>query len=34
MGIENNNPGNIKKGENWEGMVESEGEFVEFESPE
>ena len=34
MGIENNNPGNIKKGENWEGMVESEGKFVEFESPE
>ena len=34
MGIENNNPGNIKKGDNWEGMVESDEEFVEFESPE
>ena len=34
MGIKNNNPGNIKKGDNWEGMVESDGEFVEFESPE
>ena len=34
MGIKDNNPGNIRKGENWKGMVESDGEFVEFESPE
>nr|BAR34572.1 hypothetical protein [uncultured Mediterranean phage uvMED] len=35
MSIKNNNPGNIRSSNTkWEGMVDSKGEFVTFESPE
>lgn len=33
-GIRNNNPGNIRKGENWNGSVGDDGEFIKFKSPE
>lgn len=33
-GIRNNNPGNIRKGENWKGSVGDDGEFIKFKSPE
>jgi len=34
-GLRNNNPGNIRRGEAWQGMapVQSDAEFVTFESP-
>ena len=32
-GVRNNNPGNIRKGDNWQGSTGDDGEFVVFESP-
>ncbi len=35
-GIRNNNPGNIRRGDNWKGMaaVQDDPDFVTFETPE
>lgn len=33
-GIRNNNPGNIRKGANWDGSTGDDGAFVIFRSPE
>ncbi|GLX80891.1 virion protein [Thalassotalea eurytherma] len=33
-GIRNNNPLNIRKGENWLGLVGDDGAFAQFETPE
>ncbi len=33
-GITNNNPGNIRIGQNWNGQIGSDGQFVIFKSPE
>lgn len=35
-GIRNNNPGNIRKGENWQGMAQTQSDpaFIQFKSPE
>lgn len=33
-GIRNNNPGNIRKGDNWKGSIGDDGAFVRFSSME
>lgn len=32
IGLRNNNPGNIRTGDNWQGMIGSSGGFVTFEN--
>lgn len=34
LGIKNNNPGNIRRGDNWKGLVPSNGDFCKFVSME
>jgi len=33
-GLRNNNPGNIEKGDNWEGMTGNDGRFIQFKKME